>query len=174
MQLPTHILAGVAIQKAFQRIKYRPVALLLTAVLAFLSHGLLDKLAILTYHRPDADFNDPVWVGYHVLVLLASIFFFYKFWRKYKFGIMFAILPDFDWVFIHGQKILGIDIPFYKTAHIHSIVHYVYDNTWPFYYLNNLPDYRYNPWTALFEIVAVILFYILLTREGVFNRETRR
>ncbi len=168
MQAPTHILTGVAIQKALEKMKYRPLALLLVAVLAFLSHGLLDKFARMTYHRPDADFNDPVWVGYHILVLLATLFFLYKFWRKYKFGIMFAILPDFDWVLIHGQTLTGLNIPFYKKPHIHNFVHSIFDTLFPF--LNNLPDFRYNPWTALFEVVLVILFYIFLTRKGVLNR----
>lgn len=169
MQLPTHILTGVAIQKAFERVKYRPLALVCIAVLAFLSHGLLDKLAIMTYHKPNADWNSVIWVGYHFGFLLpVTIYFFYKFWRKYKFGIMFAILPDFDWVFIHGQKITGINIPFYKKPHIHNLLHSIFDTLFPF--LNNLPDFRFNPWTALFEIVLVTFFFILLTRKGVLKR----
>jgi hypothetical protein len=82
---------------------------------------------------------------------------------------MGAILPDFDWVFIHGQSWTGINIPFYKQPHIHNFVHSIFDTLLPF--LNDLPDYRYNPWTALFEVVLVILFYIFLTRKGVLKRD---
>ena len=75
MQEPTHILAGVLIQKGFAWKRHPRLALALTAIGAFLSHGLLDKLANLTYHRADPDFHSPIWVGYHVAVLLATCLF---------------------------------------------------------------------------------------------------
>jgi hypothetical protein len=162
MQAPTHILAGTIITEAFKRMKNRKPAFVLVAICAFLSHGLLDKFAKMTYHRPDADFNDPVWVGYHIGVLLTTILFIRLLWKDYKWGIIFAMLPDLDWVFIHGQKIVGINIAWYKTAHIHSVVHFVFDNLWPFYHLHKLPDYRYEPLTALGEILLLILLFMFL------------
>jgi len=159
MQAPTHILTGAIITEAFKPMKNRKLAFVLVAVFAFLSHGLLDKFAKMTYHRPDADFNDPVWVGYHLGVLIATILFIKWWWRDYKWGIIFAMLPDLDWVFIHGQKLIGVDIWWYKTAHIHSVVHAVFDNLWPFYYLHNLPDYRYEPITAVGEIILLVVLY---------------
>lgn len=170
MQAPTHILAGVAIQKAFSKMRNRTVAFILMAICAFLSHGLLDKLARMTYHPPKADFNDPVWVTYHIFVLLSSLYFFYIFWRKYKWGILFAILPDFDWVFIHGQSWTGLNIPFYKQPHIHNFVHSIFDTITPF--LNDLPDYRFNPWTALFEVILVVMVYIFMRKKGVLERRS--
>jgi hypothetical protein len=77
MQTPTHILAGVLIQKAFDWKQHRRLALGLTAVCAFLSHGVLDKLANLTYHRAHPDFHSQIWVGYHVAVVLVSVLFLY-------------------------------------------------------------------------------------------------
>lgn len=153
--------------------KNRKLAFVLVAVFAFLSHGLLDKFAVMTYHRPDADFNDPVWVGYHIGVLVATILFFHWWWKDYKWGIFFAFLPDFDWVIVHGQNLLGIAyhaknrVPgisrhFYDTGYIHSTLHYLYDTIWPFYYLNDLPDYRYEPITAVGEILLLILLYLFL------------
>lgn len=159
MQAPTHILTGSIITEAFKPMKNRVVASLLIAVCAFLSHGLLDKFAIMTYHRPDAELDNPVWVGYHAGVLVATILFIRWWWKDYKLGIIFAMLPDVDWIFIHGQKIIGINIPWYKSAHIHSIVHFVFDNLWPFYYLQNLPDYRFEPITALGEIFLLVILY---------------
>ena len=63
MQTPTHMLGGVLIQKAFDWKQHRHLALGLTAACAFLSQGLLDKLANLTYHRANPDFQSPIWVG---------------------------------------------------------------------------------------------------------------
>lgn len=168
MQAPTHILTGVAIQKAFDRVKNRPLALFFIAVLAFLSHGILDKCNILFYHMPKADWQSVVWVGYHFGFLLpATLFFFYKFWRKYKWGIMFSILPDFDWVFKYGQEILGIK-PFYNDTYLHNFLHSILDT--PLGFLDALPDLRYNPYAALFEIVIIIFFYIFLTRKDILKR----
>jgi len=52
MQEPTHILTGVIIQKSFEGSRHPKLALGLTAVITFLSHGFLDKLSNLTYQLP--------------------------------------------------------------------------------------------------------------------------
>lgn len=159
MQAPTHILAGVIIKKLFDWSEYKAVAYTLIAILAFLSHGLFDNLAKMTYHRPDADFSSPVWVGYHIAVLLVTIVFLYMYWRQCKIGIIFAMLPDFDWVMIHGQHILGINIPFYNTPHLHNFLHLIYDRLIVWEYL---PDLRYQPLAALWEVllIAILIFII--------------
>ncbi|MBS1612123.1 MAG: hypothetical protein JST49_04830 [Bacteroidetes bacterium] len=159
MQAPTHILAGVIIKKLFDWSEYKAVAYTLIAVLAFLSHGLLDKFAVLTYHRPDADFSDPFWVGYHIAVLLVSIVFLYMYWGEYKLGIIFAMLPDFDWIMIHGQHALHIDIPFYNTPHLHNALNFLYDLIpgW-----ENLMDLRYQPWAAIFEVLLIALLILII------------
>lgn len=164
MQAPTHILAGVIIKKLFDWSEYKAVAYTLIAILAFLSHGLLDNLANMTYHRPDADFSDPVWVAYHIIILLVSIVFLYMYWTDYKLGIIFAMLPDFDWIVIHGQKILHLDLPFYDTPHIHNLLHFIYDRLILWQYL---PDLRYQPWAAVFELILIaILIFIIRAIDG--------
>jgi hypothetical protein len=97
MQEPTHILAGIIIQRSVQ-LTYgrRAGAPVLTAVTAFLSHGLLDRLANFTYHPPEADFHDPFWVAYHSCVLLAKIVFLWLWWRPFKLGVLCAMLPDLE------------------------------------------------------------------------------
>lgn len=120
MQAPTHILAGVLIQKAFVWKQHRRLALGLTAVCAFLSHGLLDKLARLTYHRANPDFHSPIWVGYHAALILVTLLFLYWWWKPFKWGIIFASLPDLDRVFIHAQEIFHFSIPFYRQPHLHN------------------------------------------------------
>ena len=148
-------MAGVIIQRSLQWIKPRPLALTVTAVAAFLSHGLLDRLADITYHPAQANFKDPFWVGYHLYVLIATVGFLCVWWRRFKWGIFFAMLPDFDWVFIHGQEIFHIKIPFYRRPHMHDFLHLIFNQTPPFSHLR-VPNNRHNPWACLFEFGLVL------------------
>lgn len=158
MQLPTHILTGIVLQKSLAQKKRPALALGLTALLAFLSHGILDKLARVTYHPPSPDFRSPFWVGYHLALLLTTILFLYLWWRQFRWGIAFAILPDLDWVFIHGQEIFHFTIPFYRRPHLHDLLHFIYQR-FPFTYLDRLPSSHARPWTCLWELllIAVLL-----------------
>jgi hypothetical protein len=162
MQAPTHILTGVIIQRAFARKHPRALWLGVTAVLAFLSHGILDKLARVTYHPPNADFHSAVWVVYHSCLVLITIFFLYLWWKPYKWGIIFACLPDVDWVFIHGQEILHIQLPFYRTPHLHHLLGLIFDRTPPFTLIDKLPNYRHQPWAGLWELMLVIVLGAVL------------
>jgi hypothetical protein len=154
MQMPTHIVAGVILRRAFAPTKSRALSLALTAVLAFLSHGLLDKLARITYHRPTADLHSAFWVGYHLLLLLATIAFFYFWWKECKWGIIFAILPDLDWVFIHAQEWFHLKFAFYQRPHMHDLLQVVFQRA-PFSYLDRLPNNRYRPWACLWELALI-------------------
>lgn len=160
MQTPTHMVAGVLIQKAIPG-KNRKVALAIVAIVAFLSHGFLDKLAQITFHPADPDFHSVFWVSYHSFLLITAIVVGVIFWRKYKWGIIFANLPDVDWIFIHGQEIFHCKIPFYRQPHMHHFLGYIYDNIPPFSYvthwINKLPNERHNPWACLCEFVLVAL-----------------
>jgi hypothetical protein len=162
MQEPTHILTGVIIQRSLQWIKPRPLALTVTALTAFLSHGLLDRLADVTYHPAQANFKSPFWVGYHLCVLLASLCFLYLWWRPYKWGIFFAMLPDLDWVFIHSQEIFHFKIPFYTRPRMHDFLHIIFNQTPPFSHIR-VPNNRHHPWASLFE-VALILAMLAVIR----------
>lgn len=168
MQEPTHILAGVIIQKCFTRMKYRKVALALTAVTAFLSHGFLDKLAQMTFHPAKPDFHSFVWVAYHTMVAIVTVLFLVIWWRRWKWGIFFAMLPDVDWIFIHGQEILHIRIPFYTQPHLHHLLGFIYEKIPPFSwvtpYLDRLPNYRHNPLAALWEVLLVFVMIAIVRR----------
>jgi len=159
MQAPTHILAGVAIQKALTGVKPRALALGLTATLAFLSHGILDKLAKATYHPPAPDFRSSFWIGYHLAVLLATIVLLYFWWRQFRWGIALAVLPDLDWVFIHGQEIFHFQIPFYRQPHLHHLLQFILQ--WPpVTYLDRLPNNRHHPWSCLWELLLMAVLLV--------------
>ena len=165
MQTPTHMVAGVLIQKSIVG-KNRPLTLTIVAVVAFLSHGFLDKLAQITFHPPNPDFHSVFWVTYHSILLVTAIAFGIIWWRKYKWGIIFANLPDVDWIFIHSQEIFHCKIPFYNQPHMHHFLGYIYDKIPPFsfvtHYLNQLPNERHNPWACLCEVVLVALMLVAI------------
>lgn len=166
MQEPTHILAGVVIQKCFDGAQHRKLALGLTAVTAFLSHGLLDQLARVTYHPARPDFHSLVWVGFHAAVLAATIFFLVLWWKRFKWGIVFACLPDVDWIFIHGQEIFQFQIPFYRRPLMHDLLGWVWEKTPPFSFVTHaiklLPYNRHNPWAGLWEVLLVAVLLLAL------------
>ncbi len=166
MQEPTHILAGVIIQKCCARKKFGVAGLVVTAIVAFLSHGFLDKLANLTYHPAHADFHSVIWVSYHAAVLVATIIFLCIWWRRYWVGILFAMLPDLDWVFIHGQEILHIKIPFYQQPHLHHFLHWIYAQVPALSVLDRLPKWRENPWAIAGEVVLVAVLILIMRATG--------
>lgn len=169
MQEPTHILTGILIQKSVGAVlKPRGLELGVTAALAFLSHGLLDELARVTYHPADPNFHSPVWVTYHSVVAVATIAFLIWWWKQYKWGIAFAALPDLDWVFIHGQQIFHVSLPFYRQPHLHNLLHFIYHQIPPFTWLtaeiNRLPNERHNPWACLWEVLFVAVLWLIVRR----------
>lgn len=158
MQAPTHILAGVIINRIFKWRNYKPVGLLLTFICCLSVHGIFDKLALSVY-QPEANFNDPVWLLYHIFMWLASIVLLYIFWRDYKWGIIFSLLPDIDWVILGVQHLFNFNIPFYNVPWFHFTLNYLL-NFPPFTYLDKLPDNRNNPWAFVWEfaLIALLVF----------------
>jgi hypothetical protein len=168
VQEPTHILAGVAIQKSLVGKRHKKMALAITAVGAFLSHGFLDKLSNITFHPADPDLHSVFWVSYHLAVLFGSIFFLYVWWRTYKLGILFSMLPDADWIFIHAQEIFHFQISFYRQPHLHHLLGWVWDKIPPFSFvtagLNQLPNWRHDAWACLSEMLLVLILLVTIRR----------
>jgi hypothetical protein len=182
MQEPTHILTGVIIQKSFERSKHRKLALGLTAALAFLSHGFLDKLANLTYHPANPEFKNPIWVGYHLFVVAATIVFLVLWWKKYKWGIVFACLPDVDWIFIHGRQIYDSlfhgQSHFYARPYLHNFDGGIWETlpplSWVTPHLDALPNLRLNPLACLFEFLLVAVLLLVLKMISMGQRPRRQ
>ncbi len=182
MQEPTHILTGVIIQKSFEGVKNRKLAFGLTAVAAFLSHGFLDKLANLTYHPPKPDFHSPVWVGYHSFIAAATVVFAVLWWKRFKWGIIFACLPDVDWIFIHGREIVNwlfqVHVDFYAHPYLHMADGYIWEHVPPLsivaHLLDRLPSLRQDPLACAFEflLIAVLLLVLKLITMGQRPRNT--
>lgn len=163
MQAPTHVLIGVLVERTFNHVRQNWLRVPLIAVSGLFLHSVFDRIARLTFHPPDADFGDAFWLSYHLLVLIGFIMSLYYFWKPYKLGIIFSILPDFDWVIIHGKKIFGVGGGFYYQPLIHQFIHSFTDRIPPFSWLQHVPDLTHLRWAVLAEIfIAAILLYIII------------
>lgn len=170
MQAPTHILTGVLVQKIFKGNPTSIPAQFATVLFCYVSHIVLDKIARATYHPATADFTDMFWVTYHLIVLLGTITLLYIYGNEYKWGIIAALLPDIDWIFIHAQSLLKIEFLFYNQPYLHNILHLIFDQIPLLNELNNLPDYRQLPIACFFEIILVLILVIAI---NAYNRRRR-
>ncbi|MEM1569975.1 MAG: hypothetical protein QXL27_05950 [Candidatus Bathyarchaeia archaeon] len=139
MQGPTHLVMGVLIQKILRKVEPISLRYFLTAFLAFISHGVLDRLARFTYHPPTPLFEDPFWIIYHLAMVLLSVLIVVKCWGEYKVGMGFSILPDLDWVIIHTSSFFSFQTSFWGRPIIHNLFNFL-DFLPLFRYLNSLPD----------------------------------
>jgi len=162
MQAPTHLVTGVLIQKALEKKKVQPFPLqyLLVAFLAVISHGILDRLARFTYHPSVPLTGDWFWISYHSIVAFLTIFIFVKYWKRYKIGLIFSVLPDFDWVVINASSLFSFQIPFWKEPILHKFLFSFLDFLPPFGFLNTLPDWTLERKAVILELA---LFITLIT-----------
>ena len=73
MEAITHILTGILIQVLCFVFFPLPFNLILTIVLGFFSHFLIDALAKITYHTPAPHPEDKFWVAWHVITPLLVV-----------------------------------------------------------------------------------------------------
>ena len=159
MQAPAHILAGVIVNRIFKWRNYKPVALFLTFLICIFLHTFFDKLALSVY-RPGDDFSNPLVLIYHIGMWLVSIVMLYVFWRDYKWGIVFSLIPEFDWLVISVQHLFHFEISFYSVPWIHFTLNYLL-NFFPFSYMDLVPDNRDNPLGIFWELALIgILAFI--------------
>ncbi|MHA1856875.1 MAG: hypothetical protein ACTSYY_12590, partial [Promethearchaeota archaeon] len=97
MQMPTHFLIGILIAKLFSLLPPTfPVAaqIIIIALLAVISHYLLDCIAISTYHPYEAHWDDKFFKGFHLIYAFGiAIFLFIWFFIPYWWVMLFSILP---------------------------------------------------------------------------------
>lgn len=164
MQAPTHLVTGVLIQKALRKKKVHPFPLqyFLVAFFAVISHGILDRLARFTYHPPMPLTGDWFWISYHSIVAFLTIFIFVKYWKRYKLGLIFSVLPDFDWVVIHLSSLFSFQIPFWKEPILHNFLFNFLDFLPPFSFLNSLPDWTLERNAVIIEIALFTTLIIII------------
>jgi hypothetical protein len=103
MEAVTHILTGVLIQiLCFEYLPF-PYNIILTIIIAFFSHFMIDALAKITYHTPEARLNDKFWVLWHIFIIALSVLVAIWFFIPYWLGLLSANLVDiWDWLILRN------------------------------------------------------------------------
>jgi hypothetical protein len=167
VQSATHLLAGILIQRATDRVQDASLRRTLVASLGVLSHGALDKVARMTYHPPEPRPNDPFWAAYHTALYALSAFLLIANYRPYKRGMFWAAAPDLDWVARWVARRLPWDAPLWSEPILHNALHGLVDALPGLNRLSRLPDWRTKQGGALVEFALLALLATLIgTMEG--------
>jgi len=163
MQAPTHLLTGMLIQKSANRVRLRVARIFIVALFAFFSHGILDGLARFTYHPPEFIANE-FWISYHLIISVLTIYIFLKYWKKYKLGLVFSILPDFDWLILYSSEFLSVKIPLWSELILHKVCFGFLGLLPQLGFLGSLPNLTLDEKAAVVEIVPILItityFYV--------------
>lgn len=158
MNLITHVLIGVFIQILCFIFFTFPFNFLLTLIIAFLSHFIVDALSKITYHTPEPHWDDKFWVSWNIIVRVTGYIAIILFFRYYL-GIIFVNLPDiWDWTIVRRvQKRRNINgkIDFHHNNFFHRIVDRIREKT-----LFWLPNWIYEKKAILVEILIDIVLII--------------
>lgn len=152
---------GVLIQKALSKVEPVSLRYFLTALLALISHGFLDRLARFTYHPPTPLFEDPFWIAYHLIIVFISVFIVIRYWKTYKIGMGFSILLDLDWVSMYVSG-LFFQTNFWSRPILHDLFNFL-DFLPPFESFNSLPDLSLK-WEGSILEFGLLLMIVFLVR----------
>lgn len=165
MQGPTHLVTGILIQKTLRKIQPLPFQYFLVAFFCIVSHGILDKSASITYHPPKPLTRDWFWICSHLFIALLTVYICLTYWGKYKFALVFSVLPDFDWILLQGSKLFPFQISFLRKPILHRFFFSFFDSVLPFKLLNTLPDWNLQKKGVILEFcffcILVILIYFI-------------
>jgi hypothetical protein len=161
MQLPTHFVAAVLIDKSISQTHLpRLPRLVITAAACYLSHGVLDKLARATYHPPDP-LPDHFWGFYHHYVLPAITGIITTMYApQHALAMFFSGMPDLDWVLrglSAGGKRFQWDGPVMNEG-----LHHLLDKVPVINQLNRLPNLRLKRYGVLVELGLVAWMFTLI------------
>ncbi len=139
-------------------VPYLQLPLILIFIL--LSHGVLDKFSIFTYHSELPLHEDLFWKIYHYLALpIAGILIVWKTWIIWEswheglFILIFSILPDLDWI---ARSILS-EKSFLSVWKKEPILHKITFLSWN--WLPELPDWRLRRIGVVLELVQMLFLW---------------
>jgi len=155
METITHNLFAVIIQILCFKFVFFPFNIILTIILAFISHIFIDAISIITYHTPEIQKNK-FWIVWHVIIytlaILSTLILVIPFWL----GILFANIIDIaDWCIIRpilNKKRKDES----KKYYFHRIVDATRIKL--FYWL---PKWNYKKRGILIEILIIVGLVIL-------------
>ncbi len=155
----THFLTGVLIQILFFMYFKFPFNILLTMVFAFLSHFLIDALAKITYHTPEALKGDKFWIIWHIIIYSGSLIILIIFFIPYWLGMLFAKIVDiWDWIILrpiqNKKKKKNPESKWMEKYFFHPIIDKIRKRT-----LFWLPNWNFKRKGIIPEII-IILFLL--------------
>lgn len=152
MQLPTHFLVGIMIQAFFLWIWPSGmiwVQLTLIGITAFLSHILLDCLAISTYHPPKAHWDDPFWKIFHLGVYLLALVIVIFYGCTYWWGMLWSFMIDLvDWIILRWLA--------HKDPIFHPIIDKIRNKLFSW-----LPNLTTKKFASVYELALNIIVFFL-------------
>lgn len=162
MEAITHNLTGVLIQIVCFQILIFPLNIIFTIVIGFFSHFIIDALAKITYHTPDAMKEDKFWVWWHIIVIILSISSLIVFIVPFWLGMLFANFVDiWDWLILrplqNRKKKSNPDVTWGNNLYIHKVIDKFRDKT-----LFWLPNLNYNKKGVIPEIILICLLLVLI------------
>ena len=160
LETVTHNLVAVVIQILCFKYFLLPFNIIFTIIFAFLSHIIVDGIAIITYHTPEVQKGDKFWIIWHVIIIGLSLFSIIFFAIPYWLGMVFANLIDiWDWFIlrpIQKRKIKrNIESKWMDKYYLHKIVDRFRDK-----FLGWLPKWNYKRAGILFEILLIVILII--------------
>jgi len=157
----THFLAGAAIEHGLrEKVKNKQARFALLAGLGIATHIVLDDIARLTYHPPNAMPGDPFWLSYHVFVAIASLTVFVAY-RRYYVGMLCSVIPDFDWIIRPIANALGWT--WWREGSLHGLFRSLPGLGAVGRHLTKDFNWTHLPTAALVEIaIATVLFAVLV------------
>ena len=161
METITHNLFAVIIQILCFNFVFFPLNIILTIILAFLSHIFVDAIAIITYHTPEIP-RDKFWIVWHVIIYILSILSIVIFIIPFWLGLLCANLFDlWDWFILRPiQKKKKKKVPETKWGekyYFHRIIDATRNKL--FYWL---PKWNYKKGGILIEIIIIIILTIFI------------
>jgi hypothetical protein len=160
MQLPTHLITGVMIDKWTKKSNMpEPIRLSVLAGACYLSHGILDKIARATYHPPDP-IDDRFWKVYHHQVLPTITWSVIgNFGSKHWLAMVCSALPDLDWVIRGLKRKYGQQFPGWEGPVLNEGLHSFLNRVPVINLLNRLPDLRFQRRGVLVELGLVAIIF---------------
>ncbi len=162
MEAITHNLTGVLIQIVCFQFLIFPLNIIFTIVIGFFSHFIIDGLAKITYHTPDAMKEDKFWVWWHIIVIILSISSLIVFIVPFWLGMLFANFVDiWDWLILrplqNRKKKSVPNVTWGNNLYIHKVIDKFRDKT-----LFWLPNLNFNKKGVIPEIILICLLLVLI------------
>lgn len=153
------------------------MAIAFTILLAFLSHFIVDAFAKITYHTPEPQKEDKIWVAWMYISIGITMAFVVwviiigRFWFFFLGGFFSVLVDIIDWGILRpyqNKKNKQADKSYWQQGYFfHLFIDKIRDRVPPFSWL---PDWNYKHKGILPELLIItILWIIIIILLGIFS-----